>query len=192
MFCAFCVCLIFSFVLNYKCQKSRHFVISNANLIKLHKIIIQDLLNLLTNNHVDRTIGSRVIPNLGVHTFADRQVNTEISLKMSSWCLENLWFYGRSHHEKWHTPKPVLNFGALSEKQRYNSRIMKFHVSKHGFSLIFKSVQHRSLIMKCYAIKQKLWDRTPPPNFPIKRTGKAILKNRFSGQKCHSKNLKNE
>jgi len=74
VFCVFCVFLIFFLVLNYKCQKSRHFVISNANLIKLHKIIIQDLLNPLTKNHVDRTIWSRVIPNLGVHTFADRQV----------------------------------------------------------------------------------------------------------------------
>ena len=24
--------------------------------------------------HIDRTIGFRVIPNLGVHTFADRQI----------------------------------------------------------------------------------------------------------------------
>ena len=71
----FFVCVWFFFlVLNYKCQKSRHFVISKANLIKLHKIIIQELFNPLTKNHVERTIGSRVIPNLGVHTFADRQV----------------------------------------------------------------------------------------------------------------------
>jgi len=77
VFCVFCVFLISFLALNYKCQKSRHFFISNANLIKLHKIFIQDLLNLLTKNHVDRTIGSRVIPNLGVHTFADRQVELE-------------------------------------------------------------------------------------------------------------------
>ena len=32
--------------------------------------------NPLTKNHVDRTTGSRVIPNLGVHKFADHQVES--------------------------------------------------------------------------------------------------------------------
>ena len=48
--------------------------------MKLDKTIIQDLLNPLTKNHVDRTIGSRVIPNLGVHTFPDRQVQVQFEL----------------------------------------------------------------------------------------------------------------
>ena len=46
------------------------------NLMKLHKQIIQDLIDPLTKNHVDRTIKTRVILNLGVHTFTDRQVQT--------------------------------------------------------------------------------------------------------------------
>ena len=44
------------------------------NLMKLHKQIIQDWINPLPKNHIDRTIRTRVIPNLGVHTFIDRQV----------------------------------------------------------------------------------------------------------------------
>ena len=67
-------CLIFFIVIKYKCQKGQHFVISNANLKKLHKKIIQDLLNPLTKNQIDRTIESRVIPKPGMHTYADRQI----------------------------------------------------------------------------------------------------------------------
>ena len=45
VFCVFLCVFDFFLVLNYECQNSRHFVISNANLIKRHKIIIQDLFN---------------------------------------------------------------------------------------------------------------------------------------------------
>ena len=44
--------------------------------MKLHKQIIQDLINSLTENRVGRAIRTRVIPNLGVHTFIDRHVLT--------------------------------------------------------------------------------------------------------------------
>ena len=47
-----------------------------------HKQIIQDLINPPPKNHVDRTIRTRVIPNLGVHTFIDRQVKSHKLLKM--------------------------------------------------------------------------------------------------------------
>ena len=56
--------------------------------MKLHKQIIQDLINPLTKNRVGRTIRTRVIPNLGVHTFIDRQVNT--------WVLESK-YVGKTH-----------------------------------------------------------------------------------------------
>ena len=42
------------------------------------------------------------------------QIST-FHLKMSSWCLGKLLFYGRSHHGNWHTPKHVLNFGDFLE-----------------------------------------------------------------------------
>jgi hypothetical protein len=47
--------------------------------MKLHKQIIQDLIDPLTKNHVDRTIKTRVILNLGVHTFTDREVQSHLN-----------------------------------------------------------------------------------------------------------------
>ena len=56
--------------------------------MKLHKQIIQDLIDPLTKNHVDRTIKTRVILNLGVHTFTDRQV-------------KKVWVYEKKAETKW-------------------------------------------------------------------------------------------
>ena len=59
--------------------------------MKLHKQIIQDWINPQTKNHVDLTIRTQVIPNLGVHTFIDRQVlKTQLNLTE----FELFQFYG--------------------------------------------------------------------------------------------------
>ena len=44
--------------------------------MKFHKQVIQDWIDPLLKNRDDRTIRTRIIPNLGVHKFIDRQVTS--------------------------------------------------------------------------------------------------------------------
>ena len=92
---------------------------------------------------------------------------------MSSWCLENLWFYGRSHHGKWHASKPVLNFGDFLEiitqkQQNYEVSVVKtrFFSSFSSQSNIGVWLWNDRQFTKNYGIELppilcKLWKKSP-------------------------------